>query len=57
MGFLVPVLLFIMLVMQPMAIPPVSGLVVRALVTIFIAPCLFCAAEVEMETSPIKPSL
>lgn len=32
-------------VMQPMAIPSVGGMVVSVLVTIFIAPCLFCAVE------------
>ena len=32
-------------VMQPMAIPSVGGMVVSGLVTIFIAPCLFCAVE------------
>ena len=32
-------------VMQPMAIPLVGGMVVSVLVTIFIAPCLFCAVE------------
>lgn len=31
--------------MQPMAIPSVGGMVVSVLVTIFIAPCLFCAVE------------
>lgn len=32
-------------VMQPMAIPSVGGLAVSLCVTIFIAPCLFCAVE------------
>ena len=32
-------------VMKPMAIPSVGGMVVSVLVTIFIAPCLFCAVE------------
>lgn len=32
-------------VMRPMAIPSVGGMVVSLLVTIFIAPCLFCAVE------------
>ncbi len=32
-------------VMQPMAIPSVGGMVVSLFVTIFIAPCLFCAVE------------
>jgi Cu(I)/Ag(I) efflux system membrane protein CusA/SilA len=32
-------------VMQPMAIPSVGGMTVSLLVTIFIAPCLFCAVE------------
>lgn len=32
-------------VMQPMAIPSVGGMIVSLLVTIFIAPCLFCAVE------------
>ena len=32
-------------VIQPMAIPSVGGMVVSVLVTIFIAPCLFCAVE------------
>jgi copper/silver efflux system protein len=32
-------------VMQPMAIPSVGGMVVSLLVTIFIAPTLFCAVE------------
>jgi Cu(I)/Ag(I) efflux system membrane protein CusA/SilA len=32
-------------VMRPMAIPSVGGLVVSLFVTIFIAPCLFCAVE------------
>jgi Cu(I)/Ag(I) efflux system membrane protein CusA/SilA len=31
--------------MQPMAIPSVGGMVVSVLVTIFIAPCLFCTVE------------
>ncbi|MGV3532620.1 MAG: efflux RND transporter permease subunit [Chthoniobacteraceae bacterium] len=32
-------------VMQPMAIPSVGGMIVSVLVTIYIAPCLFCAVE------------
>jgi Cu(I)/Ag(I) efflux system membrane protein CusA/SilA len=32
-------------VMQPMAIPSVGGMAVSLLVTIYIAPCLFCAIE------------
>jgi len=32
-------------VMRPMAIPSVGGMVVSVLVTIYIAPCLFCAVE------------
>lgn len=32
-------------VMQPMAIPSVGGMLVSLLVTIYIAPCLFCAVE------------
>jgi copper/silver efflux system protein len=32
-------------VMQPMAIPSVGGMIVSLLLTIFIAPCLFCAVE------------
>ncbi len=32
-------------IMQPMAIPSVGGMVVSILVTIYIAPCLFCAVE------------
>lgn len=32
-------------VTQTMAIPSVGGIVVGVLVTIFIAPCLFCAVE------------
>ena len=32
-------------IMQPMAIPSVGGMVVSLLVTIYIAPCLFCAVE------------
>lgn len=32
-------------VMQPMAIPSVGGVIVSLFVTIFIAPCLFCAVE------------
>lgn len=32
-------------VMQPMAIPSVGGMIVAVLVTIYIAPCLFCAIE------------
>jgi Cu(I)/Ag(I) efflux system membrane protein CusA/SilA len=32
-------------VMRPMAIPSVGGMVVSLLVTIYIAPCLFCAVE------------
>lgn len=32
-------------IMQPMAIPSVGGMVVSVLVTIYIAPCLFCAVE------------
>lgn len=32
-------------VMKPMAIPSVGGMVISVLVTIFIAPCLFCAVE------------
>jgi Cu(I)/Ag(I) efflux system membrane protein CusA/SilA len=32
-------------VMQPMAIPSVGGLAVSLFVSIFIAPCLFCAVE------------
>ena len=32
-------------VMQPMAIPSVGGMVVSLFITIFIAPCLFCAVE------------
>ena len=32
-------------VIQPMAIPSVGGMVVSVFVTIFIAPCLFCAVE------------
>jgi Cu(I)/Ag(I) efflux system membrane protein CusA/SilA len=32
-------------VMQPMAIPSVGGMIVSLFVTIFIAPCLFCAVE------------
>ncbi len=32
-------------VMKPMAIPSVGGMVLSVLVTIFIAPCLFCAVE------------
>jgi Cu(I)/Ag(I) efflux system membrane protein CusA/SilA len=32
-------------VMQPMAIPSVGGMAVSLLVTIYIAPCLFCAVE------------
>ena len=32
-------------VMKPMAIPSVGGMVVSVLVTIFVAPCLFCAVE------------
>jgi len=31
--------------MQPMAIPTVGGMVVSVLVTIYIAPRLFCAVE------------
>ncbi len=32
-------------VMQPMAIPSIGGMAVSLLVTIYIAPCLFCAVE------------
>jgi len=32
-------------IMQPMAIPSVGGMIVAVLVTIYIAPCLFCAVE------------
>jgi Cu(I)/Ag(I) efflux system membrane protein CusA/SilA len=32
-------------IMQPMAIPSVGGMIVSVLVTIYIAPCLFCAVE------------
>ncbi|MEQ1862167.1 MAG: efflux RND transporter permease subunit [Chthoniobacteraceae bacterium] len=32
-------------IMRPMAIPSVGGMVVSVLVTIYIAPCLFCAVE------------
>lgn len=32
-------------VMRPMAIPSVGGMIVSVLVTIYIAPCLFCAVE------------
>ncbi len=32
-------------VMQPMAVPSVGGMTVSLHVTIFIAPCLFCAVE------------
>jgi copper/silver efflux system protein len=32
-------------IMQPMAIPSVGGMAVSLCVTIFIAPCLFCAVE------------
>lgn len=32
-------------VMRPMAIPSVGGMIVSLLVTIYIAPCLFCAVE------------
>jgi Cu(I)/Ag(I) efflux system membrane protein CusA/SilA len=32
-------------VMQPMAIPSVGGMIVSLLITIWIVPCLFCAAE------------
>ena len=31
--------------MQPMAIPSVGGMVVSLFITIYIAPCLFCAIE------------
>ena len=32
-------------IMQPMAIPSVGGMIVAVLITIYIAPCLFCAVE------------
>ena len=32
-------------IMRPMAIPSVGGMIVSVLVTIYIAPCLFCAVE------------
>lgn len=43
-------------VMQPMAIPSVGGIIVSVLVTIYIAPCLFCAVE-EWKWKHIQRSL